>query len=243
VYAAEYPGHVSPFENAYFRRSIVATLRHAELILTNSEFTAREVRRIAGIYHLQAPRVVCVGIGFERPPALNLPRENHVVALTSNWPHKRTHLALGWLERWQRESQFQGTIHLIGSLPKNTPPPAQKGWVHRERLAEPDYRRLLQQARTLVYFSDYEGFGMPPVEATLANVSAVYSDLPPTRESMGGAGLPFSNMDFESFRRAMDRAMSLSPELSHAWAEQLLARHNWGQVAQRVVSALEEASA
>ena len=95
----------------------------------------------------------------------------------------------------------------------------------------------------LVYFSDHEGFGMPPVEATLSGACPVYSLLPPTREAMADAGLPFSNTSFESFRDAMNRALKVSPEIISAWADELLARHQWSRVAERVMTALHEADA
>ena len=144
------------------------------------------------------------------------------------------------MRRWQEQSGFSGHIDLVGGLPARVHGPAHPGWRHRPRVEEEDYRQLLRTARVLVYFSDYEGFGMPPVEATLAGAAAVFSDLPPTRESMGGAGLPFSNTDFDSFARAMNAALKLSPDTSRAWAEELLKRHTWEDVAKRVVSTLAQ---
>jgi glycosyltransferase involved in cell wall biosynthesis len=243
VYASEYPGEGPPFEGHYFRRSMLATLREAQLILTNTEFTANEVRRVARKHSLPEPRVHCVGIGFERPLKLNVPRENRILVLTSRWPHKRTDLAVSWLQRWQDESRFTGIIDLVGSLPENTPFPARQGWRHSERLDESAYRELLQRSRALAYFSDHEGFGMPPLEATLAGAAAVFSSLPPTREAMGETGLAFSNNDYASFRRAMDQAMSAAPELISTWGDKLLLRHQWSHVAERTVDALTEARA
>jgi alpha-1,3-rhamnosyl/mannosyltransferase len=243
IYATKYPGKGPPFEGHYFRRSMLATLRDAQLILTNTEFTADEVRRVAGKAALPEPNVCCAGIGFERPRVLQVPREDRVMALTSRWPHKRTDLALAWLQRWQEESGFKGAIDLVGGLPDNMPFVARPGWRHSERLDEGAYRELLQRSRVLAYFSDHEGFGMPPLEATLAGAAAVYSSLPPTRESMGEAGLPFENTDYESFRQAMNRAVSMPPEVIQGWSEGLLKRHQWSAVAERVVDALNEASA
>lgn len=240
VYASEYPGQVPAFENHYFRRSMLATIRDAELIFTNTEFTAHEVRRVARKHSLTEPRVCCVGIGFERQPSLDVPRENRVIALTARWPHKRTDLAIAWLKRWQDETGFDGCIDLIGGLPTNVRCPARAGWLHSERLEESAYRELLHQARALVYFSDHEGFGMPPVEALLAGACPVFSSLPPTLEAMGEAGLPFSNTDYESFQQAMNRALTVTPETISGWAEKLLARHQWSRVAERVVTAMSE---
>lgn len=241
VYASEYPGQVPAIENQYFRRSMLATIRDAELIFTNTEFTAHEVRRVARKHSLPEPRVCCAGIGFERPPQLDVPRENRVVVLTARWPHKRSELAIAWLRRWQDETGFDGSIDLIGGLPASIRCPARVGWLHSERLAESAYRELLHQARALVYFSDHEGFGMPPVEALLAGACPVFSSLPPTLEAMGDAGLPFSNTDYDSFKQAMNRALTVTPEMISGWAEKLLARHQWSRVAERVVTAMEEA--
>ena len=241
VYSQKFPGTLPYLERFYFQRAMRATMREAEVIFTNTEFTASEVRRVARESGLREPLVCCAGIGFQRGPDLARFRENRVLVLTSGWPHKRSDLALAWVQRWQETSRFGGSIDLIGSLPKREVCPARPGWRHLPRVEEEEYRELLRRACALVYFSDYEGFGMPPVEATLAGVAAVYSDLPPTRESMGGAGLPFSNTDYESFHRAMDQAVPLPPDTICGWAEQLLARHNWDRVARRIVSALAEA--
>ena len=241
VYSRKYPGALPYLERFYFQRAMRATMREAEVIFTNTEFTASEVRRVARESGLREPLVCCAGIGFQREGDLKWPRENRLLVLTSRWPHKRSDLALAWVQRWQEARGFRGEIDLIGGLPKHELSPARPGWRHLPRVEEEEYRELLRRARALVYFSDYEGFGMPPVEATLAGVAAVYSDLPPTRESMGGAGLPFSNTDYESFRQAMDRAMALPSDTSRGWAEQLLARHNWERVARRIVTALGEA--
>src|ERR1043166_3646244 len=242
VYASEYPGQGPAFENFYFRRSMLATIRDAELIFTNTEFTAHEVRRVARKHSLKEPRVCCVGIGFVPETPLPVPRENRVVALTARWPHKRTDLAVNWLKRWQDETGFDGHIDLIGGLPPNIRCAARAGWLHSERLAESAYRELLHQACVLVYFSDHEGFGMPPIEALLAGACPVFSSLPPTLEAMGEAGLAFSNTDFESFKQAMNRALSVSPEMIAGWASRLLARNQWSRVAERVVTAMLEIS-
>ena len=74
IYATEYLGKSPPFEGHYFRRSMLATLRDARLILTNTEFTANEVRRVARKAALPKPNVCCVGIGFERPRLLGYRR-------------------------------------------------------------------------------------------------------------------------------------------------------------------------
>jgi glycosyltransferase involved in cell wall biosynthesis len=242
VYANRYPQAMPRLERLYFQKGLRATVQQAEVIFTNSEFTASEVRRLARESGWCEPRVHCAGIGFRRVAENDESKQDRIVVLTSVWPHKRTDLALAWVRRWQEQSGFRGSIELVGSLPVEMRCPDYPGWRHHQRLGEEDYRRLLRTARALVYFSDYEGFGMPPIEATLAGTAAVYSELPATRESMGRAGLPFSNADFDSFKKAMNEALSLAQNVVKAWAEELLTRHTWEGVAKRIINALAQMS-
>ena len=60
---------------------------------------------------------------------------------------------------------------------------------------------------------------------------------------MGGAGCGFANDDYESFARALNRAREISAEQLACWAVELLARHNWDAVAERIVAGLQRADA
>jgi O-antigen biosynthesis alpha-1,3-rhamnosyltransferase len=238
IYGRRYPGRLPWFEQFYFEHSMLATLREADVIFTNTEFTAAEVRRVARESGFREPPVHCAGIGFTSVPSSGGPKENTILVLTSTWPHKRTALALEWMQRWQDETSFSGEVHLVGGLPQEQAAPARANWKQHERIGETEYRALLGRARSLVYFSDYEGFGMPPVEATLAGAAAVYSDLPATRLGMSGAGFSFNNSEYQSFASAMNRALSVTPATVQLWQSELLARHNWQNVARVIVNTL-----
>ncbi|RFU21887.1 glycosyltransferase family 1 protein [Geodermatophilus marinus] len=54
-------------------------------------------------------------------------------------------------------------------------------------LADDDLRGTVAGARALVFPSRYEGFGLPPLEALACGVPVIASDLPVTREVLGGA--------------------------------------------------------
>jgi glycosyltransferase involved in cell wall biosynthesis len=182
------------------------------------------------------------GIGFEATKPRATEKADPVMLLTGGWPHKRTEVAIPWLRQWRRESGFSGEIHCVGALPPGVNIPGENGWQHHHRLSHDDYNALVRSARAVVYFSEYEGFGMPPVEATLAGACPVFSSLPATREVMGDAGAAFSNDSFESFSRAMNAAFQTAPEVIAAWREELLQRHNWTAVVDRVVNALATAA-
>lgn len=241
-YRAHYPGGFGGFEKWYFARAYAATLRHARIIFTNSAFTAAEVKRMADKFRLPAPRVVVAGIGFPPVPASDAPKENLITVPVSVWPHKLTARAVAWLARWQSESSYAGSVCLVGSLPRTFVLPSFANWRHLPRVATSDFNQLLDRSRVLVYFSEYEGFGMPPIEALLHGVAPVYSRIPAMMETSAGLGFPFANDDYSNFAAALNAALAASPAQLAVWAADLAQRHTWAAAAERIALALSGAA-
>lgn len=227
-------------EAGYFLGSLRATLRHAEVIFTNTDFTRSEVLRLADHWNLPAPRAITAGVGFEMfKPRLNGngPRQR-IVVLAGPWPHKCTPLAVQWMQRWAATRAACPGVDWIGAMPPEIKVPALPGWKHHLRLSQQDYEQVLGEAAVLVYFSAYEGFGMPPVEGTLAGAAAVYSAIPAMLEVMNGCGYAFHNDSFAQFADAMDRALRTTPAQLASWQMQLRAQHSWVTVADRIMGEL-----
>lgn len=240
-YRRHYPGMQSKFEAFYFTRSLAATLRQSRVIFTNTEFSKRELTGWAERSGLSCPPVTVAGYGFEAPEPEWTAKENRVLLFASAMPHKRTDLALRFVTRWLQASHYDGVIDCIGIFSARMARPAGPGWRWIGRVLPAESRDLMRRARAVIYFSEYEGFGMPPVEAVLEGSCPVYSDIPPLREAMGEAGCAFSNDSEASFVKAMDRALATSPETIHSWAAGLLRRHHWPTVADRIVRELSSA--
>ena len=237
-YRQRYPRAVPPLEAWYFEKSFAASLRRSSVIFTISEFTRAEVLRIAQSRGWKLPGVFNAGIGFVRPPESAVEKTNTIVVLTSPWPHKRGDLALEYLARWQRETGFEGSVVWVGRLPSALTLPDIPGWRHHTRLPEEEFKPLVRQSGALVYFSEYEGFGMPPVESILMGTCPVYSDLPATREVMRGAGCPFANESYPAFAGAVKRALEIGGKALEVWRDELLQRHQWPEVAARMVAGM-----
>ena len=237
-YRQQYRGDMARGEAWYFGRSLLATLRHAALIFTNSDFTRRELLALSERHAIRPPEIVVAGIGFVA--ATNQTRSDRpgIVVLASPWPHKRTDLAVEFMTAWQRATDFAGRVRWVGRFPAGVHQPSYPRWEYHARLDERAYRALLAESQVVVYFSEDQGFGMPPVEAVLSGACPVYSAIPATVETMRGAGAPFENSSFESFTVAIDRALQISPEELSSTAESLLSRHNWPAVADRIVRGL-----
>jgi ADP-heptose:LPS heptosyltransferase len=237
-YRRHYPKFWSAVEVNYFARSLEATLQHAEIIFTNTEFTKQEVLGLAGRLNLPLPRIIVSGIGFDPGPAPAAPvqKQNSILLFASGMPHKRTDLALRYLAFWLNESRFEGVIHCVGSLPGGIDRPTGPHWAWEGRVPNTDLSRMLREARAVVFVSEHEGFGMPPVEAVVEGTCPVYSDLPPLREVMQNCGFAFSNTSKESFALAMNQAIETPAETLAQWAAQLKTRHDWNLVVERVVN-------
>jgi glycosyltransferase involved in cell wall biosynthesis len=227
---------LSWLERWYFRQCFRANLKRARVIFTNSHFTRTEVERVAQRWQIPVPRVDAVGLGFSAPAEICPKTGDRIIALASTAPHKRTNTESDYLSRWQVENSFAGTVDWVGRWPQSLARFEYPGWRYHERLPESEFRRLLSQARVLLFFSEYEGFGMPPVEAVLAGVCPVYSDIPVTREVMGGLGCPFSNEDYGSFAHALNAALKVPASQLGEWAGLLLKQHCWDRVAAKVVA-------
>lgn len=239
-YRQHHPRFFPRFERTYFWRGFQATLRRADLILTNSQFTAADVKSVAASLGMQTGPVVCVGIGFDTPSIL--PPAAHragLLVLASTLPHKRTVQALTWLQRWQGERPaFRDPVHWVGSLPAGFPLPPFPNWHDRARLDDPAYQELMSRVRSLIYFTEFEGFGMPPVEAVFRGAVPVYSDIPATREVMQGRGMAFANDSYDSFAAALDRGLGCDEATLRGWRCELEANLRWSDVARRVLAAM-----
>jgi glycosyltransferase involved in cell wall biosynthesis len=209
------------------------------LIFTNSDFTKSEIERVAARAGWPVPPLVNVGIGFDSLSEPGTSRDNEILVLASPFRHKRTELAVIFLKRWQEQTKFDGTVRWVGNFPAGLSLPQFAGWSHASRLPDLEYRQAVSRASVLVFFSEYEGFGMPPVEAIVQGACPVYSELPATQEILAGKGCPFHNDDYESFLQAMKKALRISPNQIEAWREELLNRFNWNRVCTRVVEALK----
>jgi glycosyltransferase involved in cell wall biosynthesis len=237
-YRRHYPSFVPRLESAYFARALEATLRQSRMIFTNTNFSKSELLGWARRRGLPEPKFIVAGYGFETPAAGRTEKENRILLCASKMPHKRTDIAIRYLTHWLQSAQYEGPIDCIGILSPHMAKPEGARWNWIGRVPPARGRELMRRARAVIYASDYEGFGMPPVEAVLEGSCPVFSDIPALREVMGEAGYRFSNQSEESFLEAMNQALATPPETIRAWSKTLLYRHNWPAVTDRIVQAL-----
>lgn len=169
-------------EFIYFKNLSLHAMKTADIVLTHTKFNQERI-----LSYVPESEICRIGIGFDAPT--NLPENAHksdILAYASTFPHKRVDLTISRISAWlaQRNEGHDIRVHLVGSLPEGFTLP-DSGWIHHKRIPYTELCQLLQKAcRFAVYFSDYESYGMPPVECLLNGVPCLASDIPPIRENL-----------------------------------------------------------
>ena len=113
----------------------------------------------------------------------------------------------------------------------------------REYATDADRDRLYERARVFLFLSDYEGFGMTPLEAAASGVPSVVLDTPLSREVYGDAAIRVSS-DVPAIAAALQRL--LADDAAHKAATEAasarLAHYSWSRSAATILHALEQAA-
>jgi glycosyltransferase involved in cell wall biosynthesis len=86
-------------------------------------------------------------------------------------------------------------------------------------------------AETFVFPSIYEGFGLPPVEASLAGTRVICSDIPCLKEIMGNAATYYKLGDVGELAKKLEGPSSVLGELPRTYS--------WHTSAELLYKALE----
>lgn len=186
------------YELLYFRNLSLRAMKISDLVLTHTEFNANRI-----LHYVPNAQIARIGIGFD--DTLTASRSENkqkkdILTYASTFPHKCTPLTLERITAWlhTREDGHDIRIHVVGSMPHDMQLPNEQ-WIHHARIPYDELRTLLRdRCRMAVYFSDYESYGMPPVECLLNGVPCVASDIPPIRENIPAQYL-FNNADEVDF--------------------------------------------
>ncbi len=229
-------GKESPFppaQLAYFSRLGRRCLQISDLVLTSTQFNKQRYQELT-----PNCQVAVVGIGFDdEAQGAQQAVGKDILVYVSPYPHKRSDLVVPRLSAWlaQRDDAQDIKIQLVGEMPAGLSIP-EGNWVINHKMPFVRLQELVRsQCRASIYFSDYEGFGMPPVESLRQGVPCIASDLPPIRENIPARYL-FDNDDESAFIKVLNEVYE-QPDTSDCPSYP-----TWQQVSQRAVDALLERS-
>lgn len=116
--------------------------------------------------------------------------------------------------------------------------------VHvRSYVSDHDLPQLYADASAFVFLSEYEGFGLTPLEALASGVPVVLLDTPVAREICGDAALYVTRPDPERVAAALHTVLFDAEKRESAMnaARHVVSRYSWTTFSERVLDALVEA--
>jgi len=253
------------------RRITTWSARRARVILTVSEFSRGEIAQHIGV-PLSRVRVIAHGMRLPIPSA-GPAREPLILYVGSIFPRRHVDVLVSAFGHAVAARLPDARLEIVGDdrLPPNARHPSD--WLQalpssvRDRIAfrswvdEDTLQALYARACAFAFLSDYEGFGLTPLEALAAGVPPVVLDTPVAREVYGQAahyvsqdGPPTAGGGQTLWRnlRTVENSLGdalvelLNDETKRAevlqHAPAVLARYRWDRAAQMTLAALTEAA-
>ena len=210
-----------------FRLRYLAVQR-ATMVIVPTRTVAAEATEHLGL----DPERVRV-IGEAAAPAFTPRPEDAVSAARKRFGIPDDYLLwVGGLERPEPRKRVAALAAAPRELPLVLAGPASR-WAHElanvivtGQVSDDDLAALYTGARALVFASDDEGFGLPPVEALACGTPVVASDAPAVREVLGDRARLVDRDDLAGLVAAAERAQRPAPDpLPLTWED--AARATW----------------
>jgi glycosyltransferase involved in cell wall biosynthesis len=198
-------------ERAYRRFAYDRAARHADMVITVSDYCRRRIGERLGVPDSRI-RVVPLGVADdfrqERAPA-----RQFVLYPARRWPHKNHGRLLQAMSSLREERPDLRLVLTGGGEPLPNPPGwvEQRGLVSRRELAD-----LYRSAACMAFPSLYEGFGLPLLEAMASGCPVATSTAGSLREVAGGAAVAFDPEDVAAMASAIGRAIDAGDRLRDA---------------------------
>lgn len=222
----------------------------ATLIFTDSEFSRSEIAARLGVEDARL-KVILPGVSSPGGPAheptdgrdplvlyvgtlLNRRNLPELIAAFAKVSHARPDARLvivGANRTWPPQD-----LHQAASAFDVTSKMEVRSYVSHERL-----RDLYARASVFAFLSEYEGFGLTPLEALTAGVPIVVLDTPIAREVYGGAAAFVGTGDIDGTAAAILRFLQSRDAAREqlALSPQVLGRYSWDHAADETLRYLE----
>jgi glycosyltransferase involved in cell wall biosynthesis len=221
--------------------------RRAERVLTISEFSRQEIVRHLGIPPAKVDVIYPAPADRYRARSSG-PRENVILFVGSLFNRRHLPELIHAFARLSR-SLPDARLEIVGDNRTNprvdlarvaAESGAAASIALRSYVPDAELSALYQRARAFVFLSEYEGFGLTPLEALSAGIPIVVLDTPVAREVYGNAAVYVERADPALIEAALLRALTDEAERTRVMghARQTLARYSWHSCAERVLQVL-----
>ncbi len=244
-----FPSFAETRNLAFLSARLAQTVRRAEAVITDSQFSAREIAELLGVEpakivpiplgvsgHLSPPPPERVAAwrrrrGLERPYLLTVgtlePRKNHALLLRI----------------FERLDRFDGLLVIAGMrgwkyepiLERLRQSPRAAEIRYLEYVAEEELACLYAGAELFLFPSLYEGFGLPPLEAMACGLPVLASGAGSLAEVLGEAARLIPEFDPDAWAQDVRQLLD-DPAARHSLADRgrrQAARYRWTDTARQ----------
>ena len=225
--------------------------RRAARVLTISEFSRREIVTHLGIGPDKVD-VIYPAVADRQDPS-RVTREDLILYTGSLFNRRHIPELIDGFARLARDLP-EARLAIVGdnrTIPRIdvaalvAASPAGERIALRSYVPRPELSTLYGRARAFVFLSEYEGFGLTPLEALSAGVPIVVLDTAVAREVYGDAAMYVDRPDPDLIAAALVRVLTDHGERARILTagRETLARYSWRACAERVLEVLLECSA
>jgi alpha-1,3-rhamnosyl/mannosyltransferase len=256
-----HPDFHPPERVGFMQREITASLRRADFLITDSEFTRTE---LIDQFSWPAGRIRAVPLGVSeayhpRPPEhsastlsrLGLAHGAYALCVATIEPRKNIDGLLTAYSRLPDRLRRQYPLVLAGgrgwrsdATHAHILQAVREGWAkYLGYVDEADLPVLYAGARGFVFPSFYEGFGLPVLEAMASGIPVLCSDRASLPEVAGGAGLLVNPQDGDALRMGIERLLEddVWRASAVAQARAISARFTWQRTAEETAGVYRDA--
>jgi glycosyltransferase involved in cell wall biosynthesis len=228
----------------YFSGSLLRSVRAADGRCFVSGFTAGRLQRLGGGPR-RGDRVVYEGITLPSRPYRPLEqRSRTALVLGSAHVHKRIGPGLRLARGSAPLREAIDEIVVVGPVPGELDPAPGMPVRHRPGpIGSAELAELYATCRVVLYPSDYEGFGLPPVEALAMGTPVVRRATPAGDEVLGPVPGRYGDEAQGAFDAAVREVLAMTDDELLAAQARMWSTYDWSAVAERVATALREARA
>ncbi len=178
-------GHGGFIWKAYKILSTAAMLNRASGLIFISEFSRSEFCKIRSFQRFLTKlphRIIWNGCSFPSAEPAPLPRSGPWICF-ANQAHKRSDIVISAFNEWRKGRGGSEKLVVIGTPPQGF---ENQAFVEfQSKLSAGDLVKLVGQAKGLLFPSEYEGFGLPVLEAAISGTPVIANELPAIREVFG----------------------------------------------------------
>ena len=200
------------------RQRIAEQVREASVVITNSEYTKRDIMDTLGVPEAKI-RVVYPGVDappapIAAPDSLSAAQKAilatpYILSLSTLEPRKNIPAAISAFALLKRDPRFADlNLVVAGGKSWRFDPPRHPGVIYWGGMTQEEKAFMYTEAEALIFPSFFEGFGFPPLEAQSYGCPVIASDRASLPEILGDSALMRSPWDVHGLARALETVLT-----------------------------------